>query len=165
MNIPPIHPRTTPLADVTLLVGRLALGVVMIAHGLQKLDEGGLGATADGFEAMGIPAASAAALFAVSIEVGGGVMILLGALTPVVGVLWALNMAGAWWFVHRDAFFAGDGGYELVLVLGALGLVLAGTGAGRISVDALLTRGRTPEQEGRSRRLDGTSRDVHADSM
>jgi putative oxidoreductase len=141
---------TTPAQDVVLLVARLALGAVMIAHGWQKLDQGGLGGTADGFAAMGIPLAGAAALFAVAIEIGGGALLLLGALTPVVGVLWALNMAGAWWFVHRDAFFAADGGYELVLVLGVLGLVLAGTGAGRLSVDALLTRSRAeePRREG-----------------
>ena len=145
MKIPAIHPRTTPLADVALLIGRLALGATMVAHGLQKLDQGGLGGTAEGFEQMGIPAPGAAALFSISVELGGGVLILLGALTPIVGLLWAGNMAGAWWYVHRDAFFAGEGGYELVMVLGALGLVLAGTGPGRLSVDALLTRNRTRE--------------------
>ena len=142
MKLPFGNLSTTPAQDVMLLVARLALGAVMIAHGWQKLDQGGLGGTADGFEAMGIPLAPAAAAFAIAIEVGGGVLVLLGALTPVVGVLWALNMAGAWWFVHRDAFFAADGGYELVLVLGVLGLVLAVTGAGRLSVDRFLTRER-----------------------
>ena len=146
MKLPFGNLSTTPAQDVVLLVARLALGAVMIAHGWQKLDQGGLGGTADGFAAMGIPLAGAAALFAVAIEIGGGALLLLGALTPVVGVLWALNMAGAWWFVHRDAFFAADGGYELVLVLGVLGLVLAGTGAGRLSVDALLTRSRAEER-------------------
>jgi putative oxidoreductase len=131
---------TTPVQDVVLLIARLGLGAVMIAHGWQKLDQGGLGGTADGFEAMGIPQAPAAALFAIALEIGGGALVLLGALTPVVGVLWALHMAGAWWFVHRDAFFVAEGGYELVLVLGVLGLVLAGTGSGRLSVDHLLTR-------------------------
>jgi putative oxidoreductase len=131
---------TNPVQDVVLLIARLGLGAVMIAHGWQKLDQGGLGGTADGFEAMGIPQAPAAALFAIALEIGGGALVLLGALTPVVGVLWALHMAGAWWFVHRDAFFVAEGGYELVLVLGVLGLVLAGTGSGRLSVDHLLTR-------------------------
>jgi putative oxidoreductase len=133
---------TTPAQDVVLLLARLALGAVMIAHGWQKLDQGGLGGTADGFAAMGIPVAPAAAAFAIAVEIGGGALVLLGALTPVVGVLWALNMAGAWWFVHRDAFFVAEGGYELVMVLGALGLVLASTGSGRLSVDHLLTRER-----------------------
>lgn len=147
MKLPTIHPRTTPLADVALLVARLALGAVMIAHGWQKLDQQGVGGTADGFDAMGIPAANAAALFTISVELGGGVLILLGALTPLIGVLWALNMAGAWWYVHRDAFFTTEGGYEYVLVLGALGIVLAGTGAGRLSVDALFTRRETDERQ------------------
>jgi putative oxidoreductase len=133
---------TTPVQDVVLLIARLGLGAVMIAHGWQKLDQGGLGGTADGFEAMGIPQSTAAAAFAIALEIGGGALVLLGALTPVVGVLWALHMAGAWWFVHRDAFFVADGGYELVLVLGVLGLVLAATGSGRLSVDHLLTRQR-----------------------
>ena len=149
MNLRIIRSTTTtsPLADVALLVGRVALGAVMIAHGLQKLDQGGVGGTADQFAAMDIPAATAAAVFAIAIEIGGGALLLLGALTPVVGVLWALNMAGAWWFVHRDAFFATEGGYELVMALGALGLVLAGTGAGRLSVDALLTRSHAEDRQ------------------
>ena len=138
---------TTPEQDVVLLLARLALGAVMIAHGWQKLDQGGFGGTADGFAAMGIPLAPAAAAFAIALEIGGGALVLLGALTPVVGVLWALNMAGAWWFVHRDAFFAAHGGFEQVLVLGVLGLVLTATGSGRLSLDHLLTRRREEARE------------------
>ncbi len=147
MKLPFANRPATPAQDVVLLLARLALGAVMIAHGWQKLDQGGLGGTADGFAAMGIPVAPAAAAFAIAIEVGGGILVLLGALIPVVGVLWALNMAGAWWFVHRDAFFVAEGGYELVLVLGVLGLVLASTGAGRLSVDHLLTRQLTGQRD------------------
>jgi putative oxidoreductase len=143
----PFARATTPTQDVVLLVARLALGAVMIAHGWQKLDQGGLGGTADGFAAMGIPLAPAAAAFAIAVEIGGGALVLLGALTPLVGVLWALNMAGAWWFVHRDAFFVAEGGYELVLVLGVLGLVLACTGPGRVSVDRLLDRRVTGQRD------------------
>ena len=138
---------TTPAQDVVLLIAQLALGAVMVAHGWQKLDQGGLGGTADGFEAMGIPLAPAAAAFAIAIELGGGILVLLGALIPVVGVLWALNMAGALWFVHRDAFFAADGGYEFVLILATFGLVLAVTGAGRLSVDHMVGRQREDVRE------------------
>ncbi|KQY51654.1 MULTISPECIES: DoxX family protein [unclassified Nocardioides] len=138
---------TTPGQDAVLLLVRFVLGTVMVAHGWQKLDQQGLAGTADGFAAMGIPFASAAAAFAIALEIGGGVLIALGALTPVIGALWALHMAGAWWFVHRDAFFAAEGGYELVLVLGVLGLLLAGMGAGRLSVDGLLTRRRPVDRQ------------------
>lgn len=63
-----------------------------------------------------------------------------GSLTPVVGVLWVLNRAGASWFVHRDGLFAAEGGYELVPALGAPGLVLPTPEAGRLSVDGLRAR-------------------------
>lgn len=132
------HPLRT---DVGLLVVRLALGTVMIAHGWQKLDSQGFTATADGFAALGIPAPEGAAAYAIGVELVGGVLLLLGALTPLVGLLVAADMAGALWFVHRDAFFATEGGYEFVLVLGAAGLALAATGAGRLSVDRFLARG------------------------
>ncbi|MDO9455940.1 DoxX family protein [Nocardioides sp.] len=132
-----IHPSSLR-QDAGLLVLRVVLGVVMIAHGWQKLDGQGFGATADGFDALGIPLPDAAAAYAIGIELVGGVLLLLGALTPLVGLLVAADMAGAFWYVHRDAFFANEGGYELVLVLGAIGLALAATGAGRLSLDGLL---------------------------
>ncbi|WP_139977969.1 DoxX family protein [Nocardioides litoris] len=124
--------------DAGLLLLRAVLGVVLVAHGWQKLVDQGFGPTADGFGAMGIPAPEAAAAYAIAVELGGGVLLLLGALTPLVGLLVAGNMAGALWFVHRDAFFATDGGYEFVLTLGVAGLALAALGSGRWSVDRAL---------------------------
>ena len=71
-------------------------------------------------------------------------LLLLGLLTPVVGVLVAAVMGGAWWFAHRGAgLFAAEGGGELVAVIGLLALALAAVGPGRLSLDALLARGRT----------------------
>ena len=131
---------TTARTDLGLLGLRLVLGVVLIAHGWQKLDGQGFTATADGFAAMGIPAPEAAAAYAIGVELVGGALLLLGALTPLVGLLVVGDMAGAFWYVHRDAFFSTEGGYEFVLVLGVLGAVLAATGAGRLSVDRLLVR-------------------------
>lgn len=129
---------TTLRQDVGLLALRVVLGAVLIAHGWQKLDSQGFGPTADGFGAMGIPAPEAAAAYAIGVELVGGALLVLGALTPLVGLLVAADMAGAFWYVHRDAFFANEGGYEFVLTLGVLGLGLAALGAGRLSVDRLL---------------------------
>ena len=65
----------------------------------------------------------------------------LGLLTPVAGLLVVGQMAGAFWFVHRGTeVMASAGGWELVGVIGFLALVLAATGAGRISLDALIGR-------------------------
>ncbi|KQT90986.1 hypothetical protein ASG49_14085 [Marmoricola sp. Leaf446] len=131
-----------PARDLALLLARVALGAVLVAHGWQKAG-GGLGATADGFAQMEIPLPQAAAAFAIGVELVGGAMLVLGLLTPVVGLLVLVDMAGALWFAHRDAgLFVTEGGGELVLVIGVLGLALAAVGAGRLSLDHALTRAR-----------------------
>lgn len=129
-----------PLRDVALLVARIGLGVVLLTHGLDKLDQG-FGTTADGFAAMGIPAPEAAAAYALVAEIGGGALLIVGLLTPLAGLLVVGQMAGAFWFVHRGTeVLSSSGGWELVGVIGFLALVLAATGAGRISLDALIGR-------------------------
>lgn len=130
---------TTTVQDVVLLVGRVALGIVLIAHGAQKLFTNGIAGVTEGFTQMGIPAPGVSAWFAALVEFGGGIALIAGILVPLVGVLVAVNMAGALIFVHAaNGVFVDNGGYELVLVIGALGLVLAGTGAGAFSLDRAL---------------------------
>jgi putative oxidoreductase len=129
-----------PVQDLALLGTRLVLGVVLVAHGWQKLDQG-IGATASGFDQMGIPGPTAAAWFATSVELGGGVLLLAGLATRLVGVLVVANMAGAFWFAHRGTeVFASEGGWELVAVIAAASLGLVAAGAGRLSLDAWFTR-------------------------
>lgn len=140
-------PRT--VRDVVLLVGRILLGIILIAHGWQKLGTNGLTATADGFEKMGVPAPQLSAAFSALVELVGGSLILLGALTPVVALLVALDMLGAFLFVHvGKGVFATEGGWELVAVIAVAALAFA-VGPGRFSVDALLARRRTDRGEGR----------------
>ena len=131
---------TSTRQDISLLIGRLALGIVLIAHGWQKLFTFGISGTASNFEQMGIPLPTVSASFAVIVELLGGVLLIIGFVVPLAGLLVAINMVGALLFVHASSgIFVGDGGYELVLVIGALGLVFAGIGAGRYSVDGLIT--------------------------
>ncbi|GAA1732711.1 DoxX family protein [Aeromicrobium alkaliterrae] len=133
---------TTPpagAADLGLLIGRIAVGVVFVVHGWQKWRDG-IAGTQAGFDSMGVPAADAAAIAQASLEVGGGALLVLGALTPIVGGLLGLSMLGAAWFAHREAFLVADGGAEFVLVLAAASFLLALAGPGRFSVDAALRR-------------------------
>jgi len=126
-----------PLVDVVLLLARVVVGVVFIAHGLQKLDQGHA-ATAAGFEAMGIPLAEVAAAYAIAAEIGGGALLLAGLLSPLAGVVIALTMAGAFWFAHRGtAVLSQEGGWEMVAVYAVAALVL-GAMPGRLSVDHAL---------------------------
>ena len=137
--------RTLPpsVRDAALLVARLLLGVVLIAHGWQKVVTNGLGGTAEAFASMGVPAAPISAAYAGIVELVGGALLLVGAATAVVGVLVVLDMLGAALLVHvGNGVMASDGGWELVGMIGALALVLAAVGAGRYSVDhALAGRG------------------------
>ena len=138
--------RTLPASarDAVLLLARLVLGVVLVAHGWQKVVTNGLGATAEGFAGMGVPVAPVSAAYAGIVELVGGALILVGAATALVGVLVALDMLGAAVLVHiGGGIFAGEGGWELVGVIGALALVLAAVGAGRYSVDHALAGRRT----------------------
>ena len=133
--------RTLPpsVRDGALLVARLLLGVVLIAHGWQKVVTNGLGATTEAFTGMGVPAAPVSAAYAGIVELVGGALLLVGAATAVVGVLVVLDMLGAALIVHvGNGIMASDGGWELVGVIGAAALVLAVVGAGRYSVDHVL---------------------------
>jgi putative oxidoreductase len=130
------------LRDAALLLARLVLGVVLVAHGLQKVLQG-VSATAQGFGQMGVPLPEAAAVFAMAAEIGAGTLLVLGLLTPLAGVLAAVVLAGAIVFAHLgNGIFAADGGWELAASLGVGALVLAVVGPGRFSLDRLLLRGR-----------------------
>lgn len=129
--------------NIALLIGRVALGIVLVAHGWQKFFTYGISGATASFEQMGIPAAGAAAIFGATVELVGGILMIAGLAVPLVGLLVALDMAGALLFVHApNGVFVGAGGFELVLVIGALGLVFAGLGAGAYAVDRLITTGR-----------------------
>ncbi|GLW13131.1 hypothetical protein Misp01_82590 [Microtetraspora sp. NBRC 13810] len=124
--------------DVAALVARLVVGVVFLAHGLQKAGNG-LDATAASFRESGVPLAHLSAAFTTAVEVAGGAMLLFGLLTPLVGVGFLLITFGAVAFVHgANGIFAKEGGWELIAALGAAALLLAAGGAGRFSLDHLL---------------------------
>jgi len=119
-----------------LLLGRVALGVVFVAHGWDKLTGAGLDGTAGFFDSVGVPGAQVAAVAAAVVELVGGLAMIVGALLPVAGVLLAADMLGAIWFVHAEqGFWATDGGYEFVMVMAAASLALGFSGGGELSVD------------------------------
>lgn len=139
----PLH----PVRDVVLLLSRVLLGVVLVAHGWDKLVGTGLAATGDGFAAMNVPAPQVSAAAAGAVELVGGLLLMLGLLTPLAGVLVALVMAGAFAMVHAGAgVFVADGGWELVAVIGLAALTFAAVGPGRFSLDHLLTSRRSGDR-------------------
>lgn len=134
------RPLPAPTGDLAVLVARILLGVVLIAHGWQKLFTNGLGATSAGFAKMGVPLPPVSAGYAAIVELAGGALLLIGAATTLVSLLVVLDMLGAAVFAHLDkGVFVSAGGWELVAVIAAGALLLAGFGAGRYSVDHALS--------------------------
>lgn len=129
----------TTFRDIYLLVARILLGVVLIAHGWQKFNEWTLPGTAEAFAGMGVPLPEVTSAIAAIVELVGGLLIIAGAFTPIVGVIVALQMLGAYFFAHMgNGVFVDNGGFELVGVIAAASLALAGAGAGRFSADQLI---------------------------
>ena len=133
--------RSRTAVDVALLVARVALGVILLAHGWQKLHEFTLSGTAAAFADMGVPAPVLAAWFVTAVEILGGTALVLGVLTPVAGILNVFSLLGAMVLVHaKNGVFVENGGFELVLALAAGLAMVALLGAGRFSVDGIIDR-------------------------
>lgn len=131
---------------------RLAAGTIFAAHGAQKLfgwfGGNGLNATGAFFEeSLGLAPGIFWALSAGAGEFFGGLMIATGALTRVGAGLNAIAMAVAVLLVHRQAFFASDGGMEYPLLLLAVSLTLLVSGGGGTSVDRVLYGKRSAANE------------------
>lgn len=129
--------------EIGLLLIRLVLGLVFAAHGAQKLFGwfGGFGIHGTGgwLASMGFPAPRLQATVSGLSELGGGLLLAFGLLTPLGAAAVAGVMLVAIVTVHLDnGFFNGSGGYEFNLALAVTAIALAFTGPGRYSLDNVL---------------------------
>ncbi|MDQ1910744.1 DoxX family protein [Paenibacillus sp. GD4] len=126
-----------------LLIVRLVIGLLFVGHGAQKLFGwfGGYGPKGTGgwMESIGIKPGVAMAVMAGLMELIGGLLFAAGLFTPVAAVLIALTMLVAIFKVHGpNGIWATSNGYEYPLVLLAVAVGVALTGAGAYSLDALM---------------------------
>lgn len=125
-------------ASVGLLFLRVVIGLTLAAHGWNKFFGGGkISGTAKWFDSMGMkPNGRIHALLAASTEVGAGVLLALGLLTPFAAAGFVGVMLVAAWTVHRpNGFFSVNDGYELNMVLAVVPVGIAMIGPGRYSLD------------------------------
>ncbi len=99
--------------DIGALLLRVILGVIFIGHGAEKF-QGGIGNIAGWFESIGLP--GFLAYIVASIELAGGIAMLLGLATRIVGGLFVLVLLGAILKVQFAAGFIGGYAYDLALV-------------------------------------------------
>jgi putative oxidoreductase len=136
---------TTDLMNFSagILVARLFLGLLMAAHGSQKLFGwfGGYGLEGTGgfFASLGFRPGRLFAMLAGATEFSSGILIALGFLGPIGPALMLSVMIVAAISVHwRNGVFASANGIELPLLYAVGAVALALTGPGFFSLDAIL---------------------------
>ncbi len=130
------------LADVGLMLLRGVTGLLFAGHGLQKLagwfGGHGLAGTGQWMESVGLRPGRLWAAVAGAAETVGGLLLVLGAVTPVAGALLAAVMVTAIARVHwPHGLWVHAGGAEHALVNLAVAVALALVGPGRYAVDAV----------------------------
>ncbi len=133
---------TSTYATVPL---RFGVGIVMAAHGAQKLfgwfGGHGLPGTAKFFsENLGLEPGLLMAAMAGGTEFFGGLLLLVGLLTRPAAAAIAFTMAVAIVTAKMGAFFASNNGMEYPLTLLLASLSLAMLGGGAFSVDRKLSQ-------------------------
>ena len=127
--------------DAALLVFRALLGVIFVAHGVDKMFFTGMDATAAHFGQWGIIQPTLSAWLTAIIEMVCAALLVVGLLTTAAAGVLAIVMALAGYFVHlSQGLFATDGGFEYPLVLVGSLLMIVVFGAGRASLDGVLSR-------------------------
>ncbi len=120
---------------------RLSMGLFFIGHGTQKLfgwfGGGGLDATAEGFEKLGLRPGRTNAIVGGVAEAGGGALLAAGLATPLAATALTATMLTAIERVHLNKGpWAANGGYEYNVVLIAALLALAESGPGGLLLEA-----------------------------
>ena len=126
-----------------LLLVRIVIGLVMAAHGAQKLfgwfGGYGLNKTGEFFVHLGFQQGRAFAAAASLTEIGSGLLVALGFLGPIGPALMISVMIVAMITVHwQHGLFATNNGVEVPLLYATTALGLALVGYGHYSVDTLL---------------------------
>ncbi|MGH2614665.1 MAG: DoxX family protein [Thermomicrobiales bacterium] len=147
MYIPGLNVKLT--APIGLAILRIVLGIAFAVHGWSKLSGG-----VDNFAGfiggtLGVPLPGLMAWVVTIVELVGGILLIVGALTQYAGILLVLDMLGAIIFAYlgRGAPFIDNGQItwekEAVFAAAALCLVLAGPGAWSVDDVVVDTRTRT----------------------
>lgn len=127
-------------AGLAALVLRVPVGVVLAAHGAQKLfgwfGGYGLDGTGQWMGSIGLEPGYLMALMAGSAEFFGGLALVFGLLTRPAALVNAFAMLVAIFSVHiNHGLFVSNNGYEFALALFAATLALAIQGGGKFAID------------------------------
>lgn len=132
------------IGDIALLLGRIAVGAILMLDGWRRMmGEGGMGTQIQYLAERQVPAPEVMAWGATIMELGVGLFLIFGLLTPILGILVfahaVLIIVWTNWF--NGPFGTADGpGFEADAFAACLGLVFIAYGGGRASMDQLFKR-------------------------
>jgi putative oxidoreductase len=133
-----------------LLVARLGLGGILLLHGAHRY-QAGISTQTEYLARFSTPYPEVAAYGATTFEVVGGIFLILGALTPLVGlgvlVQQVLTIVWTSYYKGPDLLNADgtyNGGFEYSVALGLLGLLFLVLGGGVVSLDRVFRRKKQP---------------------
>ncbi|MBH0040031.1 MULTISPECIES: DoxX family protein [unclassified Pseudoalteromonas] len=132
-------------AGVAALILRVPVGLILAAHGAQKLFAwfGGYGLEGTGqwMASIGLEPGYWLAMMAGSAEFFGGIALVIGLLTRPAAVVAGFTMLIAIFSVHiSNGLFMANNGYEYALTLLVVMAVLVIQGAGSFSLDNVLAK-------------------------
>ncbi len=126
------------LRPLGLLVVRVVLGIILVAHGYPKVLGGEFHKHMGFVGSLGLP--TWLAVFSAGTEFVGGILLILGLFTRIVGVFATVEMAVIIAKVHWKNGLLGQGGYQFPLALGAMAFGLIFLGGGPLSLDWVFAR-------------------------
>jgi putative oxidoreductase len=125
-----------PIAETFM---RIIVGIMFLMHVSTKFKIGAAAVAANIFAKHGIEPALTWAYVIMLLELVGGVCLIIGLFTRFFAAALAIEMLVALLFVHlAKGYSAGGGGYEYVLLIGAVCAVIAIRGGGPYSVDRFI---------------------------
>jgi putative oxidoreductase len=142
------------LRNFTFAALRVSSGIILAAHGWQKLTD--VPSWQEQLQSLGVGAPHVLAYFAIAGEFLGGLGLIVGLLTPIAAFGTACTSAAAIVLVHLGhGLFASQGGFEFPLTLLMVSLLFMAHGGGAWSLDAGLWRAlrpRDPQREAQAER-------------
>lgn len=140
MNNSKLHTIFKSDAGIGALFLRVPVGIILTAHGAQKLfgwfGGYGLEGTGQWMASIGLEPGFLMALLAGAAEFFGGLALILGLLTRPAALVSAFTMVVAIFSVHAsNGLFMANNGYEFALSLLAATAALTALGGGRLSLD------------------------------